>query len=919
MSARASAALGGVLLLAGCLSGHAQWLTQTNIIQPGWNAVYLFEDASGQSLDTLVAGNPSNPIDQVWQWKVPASPAQYVSNPNAPLTAGSQWLTWVRLGGATANGLQQLSANAAYLVHSGAATNFTWTVQGRPVPPAYNWDLTGLNFIGFPTPAVSPPNFQTYFASARALAALPVYQYPGLDPDAAVPQPVFPYAASVVRGQAYWIGSTNGFNNSYFGPFQIILPNPSGIDFTNTGSQVSIHIENTTTNNLTVSVQMVPSETPVYGAGTLVGPPPVLIRGNTLNTTNLTYDCTALAVSGAPAGYNSPAATNTARWTLTPKGQIGSDAVIVLGVNRYAMTAAPGSEYAGILRFTDSLQLSSVDIPVAATVSTTAGLWVGSASVTQVGNYLKTYATNANGTVRITPTTGVVPPGTNALTYYSTNLVINNYTYTNTAIVHNDLTNISVVAYVTNSQTVSTNGAMVVTNRMVNSVLFSSTIITLDIIPPYYVYDAGGNLEWVTEAITNTQHSSYNTTNWWTSIASVAAPLTNGTPAVATCQWISGYSLTNLLVTNDLFMSPVTNLTVSQYFITNTLPFTNAAYDVCTTNPVATQITIGSTNVTDWIDTNVTVSIYSVTNQTVFTNGSILTVTNGWLATCKNLLINNYDVTNRVIVSYQTNTESSFSSGGGGVGAGGGNMKLNGQRVLPAVLTGTSFSTAALVVTTNLTARITTNLTVDPGSGSYVVAGTNTTLGAVPAPFPLRLIVFSDGTNSCLLQRVYYGLNTATNFILATTQAALDPAQLSSARRISATQLPWTAANTGWPLAGQLGQGGTLTTTVTDPFDDQAANPFLHTYHPDHNNLDATYQQELARGAESYDIVRNITLSMVPPGLDFTSLTTAGSSLSGLYAESINLVGTGGAARTFNVSGNFSFNRLATISTLTSH
>jgi len=41
--------------------------------------------------------------------------------------------------------------------------------------------------------------------------------------------------------------------------------------------------------------------------------------------------------------------------------------------------------------------------------------------------------------------------------------------------------------------------------------------------------------------------------------------------------------------------------------------------------------------------------------------------------------------------------------------------------------------------------------------------------GAVVTPYPLRLIIFNDGTNATLLQRVYYGINQNSN-IVATTQ-----------------------------------------------------------------------------------------------------------------------------------------------------
>jgi hypothetical protein len=50
-------------------------------------------------------------------------------------------------------------------------------------------------------------------------------------------------------------------------------------------------------------------------------------------------------------------------------------------------------------------------------------------------------------------------------------------------------------------------------------------------------------------------------------------------------------------------------------------------------------------------------------------------------------------------------------------------------------------------------------------------------------------------------------------------------------------------------------------------FNDHASNPFLRTYHPDHDNLDATFKQELPQGSESYtDLTRETALSVTATG-----------------------------------------------------
>lgn len=78
---------------------------------------------------------------------------------------------------------------------------------------------------------------------------------------------------------------------------------------------------------------------------------------------------------------------------------------------------------------------------------------------------------------------------------------------------------------------------------------------------------------------------------------------------------------------------------------------------------------------------------------------------------------------------------------------------------------------------------------------------------------------------------------------------------------------------------------------MTLNYDDHASNPFLHEYHPDHDNLDVKFSNALPQGAESYTIQREIRLSVLPPADDFVSLTSVGDSITGEYAETIKLMG----------------------------
>ena len=462
--------LAGLLLVLATCTGRAQWLTQTNVIVPGWSAIYLYVDPSSQTnLIPITSGLPlslGNPIDQIWLWKVPSSTAQYLNDPQSPFSGGGQWLTWAMNATNTANTLGTLIPNTAYLVHSTASTNFNWTVKGQPAAPSYTWDITGLNFIGFPTPYVNPPVFQNYFAQDPAIASVAQYFFYNGGPFGVLnPQQVLsPALTRVTRGTAYWVSATN-VNNTYFGPFKLTTPSGSGITFGTAAGQETIHLINVTTNTLTIYAQLCPSETPPAGQTNIVGAPPLVLEG-ALNSSNLTYNYSAMGVGV----MNS--------WTLPPFGTPGCDIPVVIGVNRFALTNTAGSLYAGFLRFTDSLGFSDVDVPVSAISANNAGLWVGHASITQVGSYLKSYATNLDGTYAYTIATnfqyGLAPA-----TPVTTNYLVLNQLQTNTTVTSYVTNLLTVNSYTTYGSVVGTNAFVLTTNLVVNeTVAINATIQT---------------------------------------------------------------------------------------------------------------------------------------------------------------------------------------------------------------------------------------------------------------------------------------------------------------------------------------------------------------------------------------------------------------------------------------------------------
>lgn len=576
---------------------RAQWTTQTLSLKAGWNAVFLHVDAGHATLDQLVgAGAPAvTPIEEVWRWNTQAGTAQFIDSPQEPTTGGTQWSAWRRADGG-ASALQVLTPNTAYLVFSTA--DYGWELKGRPVLPRYDWSTSGLNFLGFPTVPAGSPNFEDFLLQAPALLAGEIYRYPGGDLGPGNPLRVFALRTTpVTRGQAYWLRAGDSFND-YFGPFAVTAAGTGAASFGDAGSAFSFRLKNLTAAPLTVNLALRASEAPPAGQPAIAGVPPLLVRGER-NTTNLTYGYSTLP-PGTPHAI-----------VLPPRGQSGSEREVVLGLDRATITAAPGELLAGVLELTDSLGHTRVELAATATAASTAGLWVGTAAVTGVSQYLLQYLRDGAG---------------------------------------------------------------------------------------------------------------------------------------------------------------------------------------------------------------------------------------------------------------------------------------------------------SLVIQEN---------------GAYVVSSITTNVTPVPVPYPLRLIVHNPAAGpATLLQRVYVGLNAITNPVVANGEAALHPGLLADARRISATHLPWTEANEGWDFSGPLTRSAVILATVGTPYNAHESNPFLHTYHPDHDTLDARFRQELPQGAESYRIIREISLSVNPPADHFQSRIAAGLTLTGEYLESLRLEGlarAGGTfdARRFDVTGEFQIHRLSEVPTLT--
>jgi hypothetical protein len=196
--------------------------------------------------------------------------------------------------------------------------------------------------------------------------------------------------------------------------------------------------------------------------------------------------------------------------------------------------------------------------------------------------------------------------------------------------------------------------------------------------------------------------------------------------------------------------------------------------------------------------------------------------------------------------------------------------------------------------------------------------------GPVSNPFPLRLI-FHQGTNSVgtlnLYQSIFHGLQKGADLavatpILSSDEDSLESSELESARRITALHLPWRPKGMPWAGTGEIKAGTEAVVQVGVTHNDHSSNPFLHTYHPDHDNLNndiPAFKKELPQGSESFEITRDINLKFNDPPTDFDGLTRIQRRIAGSYNEIITIAGAGTEKIHYYTRGSFLLNRISTI------
>ena len=191
-----------------------------------------------------------------------------------------------------------------------------------------------------------------------------------------------------------------------------------------------------------------------------------------------------------------------------------------------------------------------------------------------------------------------------------------------------------------------------------------------------------------------------------------------------------------------------------------------------------------------------------------------------------------------------------------------------------------------------------------------MISGTGSTTARA---FSLRtLLHIADSGSATLLSKVFLGQLAAepNDFGVCVDESLLKQDALESAQRLVAAHLPLNRVVSG---SASVALPATVVFTVTTPFNDPS-NPFVHQYHPDHDNKDARFQP-VGAGVESYDITRTciFEFSAAPPEGSTVASGWGATVIGGKYRETIS----GVHKNDIHVSGTFELRRASETGVLT--
>jgi len=349
------------------LGAKAQLTNQTFQLRNGWNSIWLELEPTNTSIAAVFANLP---LSSVWTYVAKGATVEFIQQQSEALFNQPSWLPYFPTPRPEAflTKLASVHALRAYLVKLTNAA--TLTITGIPVVRSANWTPDSFNLRGFPVNPDTLPTFATFFGPSSAHAGQPIYE---LQPGGQ--WQLVSTAATMKHGEAYWCFCRGA--STFQGPTGITIEPGDGLRYGTVLTELVPRIINNSTNSLTVCWR-----DSFYGANN-------------------------------PLSYQT-FASNRLNWVNLPSPYCfdiagGTTIDLRLAIRRKDF---PGNAFGSIIVVTDGIgtrYLIPVTaeklLPARATLTATpgvgnpaAGLWVGTASVTNVNE------ANSTEPIKLTPT-----------------------------------------------------------------------------------------------------------------------------------------------------------------------------------------------------------------------------------------------------------------------------------------------------------------------------------------------------------------------------------------------------------------------------------------------------------------------------------------------------------------------------------
>jgi hypothetical protein len=252
----AALAAGALIATLGATPLSAQpEATQTFVLQPGWNAIYLEVRPEPNDTDTVFGGLP---LASAWTWNPAFPKPDFIENPSEELIDSPAWQGYFprpRPESVLTN-LFAVQSNRAYLLKIDGEAPVIWTVRGRPEIRNPKWAPDSFNLVGFPVDPAIPPTFATFLAPSPAHAGQAIFRLVG-----GSWQQVNPAATSIRPGEAYWVYCKGP--SDYSGPIDISLNTGTELAYGGALGQAQLRIRNMATAPASIRLTQIPGAAPL--------------------------------------------------------------------------------------------------------------------------------------------------------------------------------------------------------------------------------------------------------------------------------------------------------------------------------------------------------------------------------------------------------------------------------------------------------------------------------------------------------------------------------------------------------------------------------------------------------------------------------------------------------------------------------